>query len=239
MKRLILIGFFQLLLYSSFSQAITDNHINQADNLGRKQGVWRIYDDDGNLKFTGAYYNGKPISDFKFFYPGGKIKAVIIHIDSGRVSYAKNYYENGNMMATGKYIGQKKDSTWTFYSEEDGKLSVEENYTEGLKNGLSRTYYPEGQVAEQFIYVNDKKDGEWLQYFTDGKVKLKATYKNDLIEGLYIMYHFNGMVEVSGNYSNNLKDGTWVYMSDIGEMEKREIYKDGFLEKQELLIEQK
>ncbi len=71
MKRLILAGLLQLLFFAALAQEITDNHINKADAQGRRQGVWRVYDDDGNLKFTGEYINGKPVGVFNYYYPEG------------------------------------------------------------------------------------------------------------------------------------------------------------------------
>ena len=239
MKHLILLGLLPLFLIRVQAQEFSDSHINKADKEGRRQGVWRLYDDDGNLKFTGEYYNGKPVSDFKFYYPSGKLKALIINLDSGRIAYAKNYFTDGKLMAEGKYVNQKKDSIWSYYSEFDGTLSAEEYYKDAMKEGIWRTYYPEGQVAEEITYVGDKKNGPWIQYFTDGKIKLKALYQDDLIEGQYIIYHFNGMVEISGTYKHSGKDGIWVYMKETGEMEKREEYKDGVLVKTEILNEQK
>ena len=74
---------------------------------------------------------------FKFYYPEGKVKAVVNQLDSGKISYTKNYHPNGNLMAAGKYVNQKKDSTWLYYSEEEGKLSLEEHYvnTSGREYG--------------------------------------------------------------------------------------------------------
>jgi antitoxin component YwqK of YwqJK toxin-antitoxin module len=229
MKRLLLIGFLQMLVFSVFAQEVYDGHLNMVDKEGRKQGTWKLYDDDGNLKFYGEYLNGQPVGALKFFYPDGSAKAIVTHSDNGRVVHTRNYYNNGNPMASGKYISQKKDSTWLYYNEEDSTLSAEENYTGGMKEGLWKTYYPEGQVAEEITYRQDKKDGPWVQYFTDGKVKSKGLYVNDTIEGQFTVFYLNGMVEISGTYLNNEKDGTWVYMKETGEMEKKEEYKSGML----------
>jgi len=234
MKRMLLIALLLMIITGGQAQEFHDGHINKADKEGRRQGIWRLYDDEGNLKFTGEYYNGKPVSDFKFYYPNGKTRAVITHQDSGRIAYARNYYTNGRLMATGKYIDQKKDSTWLYYSELDGALSAEEQYKDARKEGTWKTYYPEeGGVAEEYTYVNDIKQGPWIQYFTDGKVKSKGTYIDDLLEGSFIIYHLNGMVEISGFYKNSVKDGIWVYMKETGEMEKREVYREGLLVEQE------
>ena len=64
---------------------------------------------------------------------------------------------------------------------------------------------------------------------------MKAAYISDKLEGTYTIYHVNGKVEVSGIYLHDNKDGTWVYLTDIGEMEKREEYRNGKLISQEII----
>src|SRR5665647_835317 len=99
MKYLILAGLLYLIVPFALAQEITDTHINKADASGRKQGIWKVYDEKGNLKYTGMYVNGKPAGIFKFYYPGGQVKAIVNQLDSGKVSYAKNFHPNGNLMA--------------------------------------------------------------------------------------------------------------------------------------------
>lgn len=227
MKRAFYTCFLLLSFSIVYAQEFSDNHINKADAMGRKQGLWKVYDEGGDLKYKGEYVDGKPVGTFTYYYPDGIVKATLNFIDSGAIAYAKNYHPNGKLMAVGKYVNQKKDSTWLYYSQEDGTLSTEEHYLNTIKEGVWKTYYPEGQVAEEVIYRNDLREGPWIQYFTDGKVKMKAAFINDKLEGQYFIYHLNGMVEVSGTYVNNEKDGPWIFFDEQGAMEKRENYSLG------------
>lgn len=235
MKRLFFTVILLFLLPVISAQELTDSHINKVDVYGRRQGFWKVYDGDGNLKFTGEFHDNKPLGEFRYFYPNGKIKAIILHQDSGRVSYTTNYYPNGNIMARGKYVDQKKDSTWLYYSELDATLASEEFYVHGSKEGVWKVYYPEGNLAEEINYRGNLRNGPWTLYFTDGKIKLKATYADDKLEGTYLIYHLNGNVEVSGAFLHDNKHGTWVYLSDLGELEKREEYVNGKLTSQEII----
>ena len=234
MKHLLSLLLMFTLISHTRAQELTDSHINKVDTQGKRQGIWRVYDGDGNLKFTGEFIDNKPTGEFKYLYPNGKVKAILHYSDSGRVAYSTNYYLNGNIMTLGKYIDQKKDSAWLYYTEEDGKLASEEHYLAGLKEGTWKVYYPEGNVAEEITYHSGLRDGPWIQYFTDGSVKQSASYVADQLEGLFVIHHLNGNVEVSGTYFHDNKNGTWVYLSQLGELEKREEYINGNLVKQEL-----
>jgi len=235
MKHLFLLIFLTSSMILLQAQELTDTHINKVDVQGRRQGLWRVYDGDGNLKFTGEFHDDKPMGEFRYFYPNGKTKAIVLQSDSGRISHVTNYYSNGNVMARGKYVDQKKDSTWLYYTEEDGSLASEELYVSGSKEGVWKVFYPEGAIAEEINYRDNIRNGPWTLYFTDGNTKLKATYVDDKLEGTYLIYHLNGNVEVSGSFLHDNKHGTWVYLSDLGVLEKKEEYVNGKLENQEII----
>jgi antitoxin component YwqK of YwqJK toxin-antitoxin module len=232
-NKAIILGVLLCLAFPGISQELTSTHLNRVDEKGRKQGYWKVYDSTGELKFEGNYADGKPIGKFTYYYGNGVVKAEVINQDSGRISHIRMYHPNAKLMATGKYVNQKKDSTWFYYNQEDGSLASEEIYLNTLKEGEWKTYYPGGQVMEVTVYHNDIKEGPWKQYFSDGSLKSECNYVNDLLEGLYVIHHLNGKVEISGTYVHSQKDGVWVYLSDIGEMEAKETYDMGNLVKRE------
>jgi antitoxin component YwqK of YwqJK toxin-antitoxin module len=211
------------------SQELGNMHINAVDELGRKQGEWTVYDGYGGLKYKGTYVDGKPKGKFIYYYPTGEIQAEVKNIDLGKVRYVQMFHANGKLMAEGKYVNQTKDSIWNYYNGSDGSLSLVEYYENAVRQGEWKTYYPSGQVMEIIPYKDGRKQGSWIQYFTDGNIKAKGTYKDDKMDGLYVLNHLNGNVEVSGTYQNDQKDGIWVYLNEIGELQKKEIYKSGVL----------
>jgi antitoxin component YwqK of YwqJK toxin-antitoxin module len=207
--------------------------MNRVDAQGRKQGYWKVYDSNGELKFEGEYANGKPLGKFTYYYGNGFVMAEMMNQDSGRVSHIRIFHPNKQRMATGMYINQKKDSIWHYYSEADGSLSSEEIYVNTIKEGQWKTFYPDGKVMEITTYHNDVKDGPWQQFFSDGTLKSECNNVNGLLEGLYVVHHLNGKIEISGQYVHSQKDGIWVYLNDIGEMEAKETHNLGKLVKRE------
>jgi antitoxin component YwqK of YwqJK toxin-antitoxin module len=210
-------------------QEYASTHINKVDDQGRRQGLWKVYDAGGELKFQGVFVNDHPMGKFLYYYPNGNRKAEVTYLDSGKVDYTTMFHPNGKLMARGKHSGQKKDSTWQYFSEEDGSLVSEEIYAGGGGQGVWRTFYSSGQVAEEITYRNGIKDGPCTRYFTDGTVKSTCTYVNGMLEGLFVIHHLNGSVEVSGTYRNSKKEDVWVYLTDEGELEKKEYYRGGNL----------
>lgn len=215
------------------AQEFLSTHHNETDNLGRKQGYWKVYDVNGNLKFEGAFKDDVPYGEFIYYYPKGSVRAKSFIYNEGKESRTTIYHENGKLMARGKYLDKKKDSVWHYFSDFDGVLLSEEIYENNLRTGTWRKFFPDGSVAETVVYVDDVEHGPWRQYFPNGNLKLKAEYINGKLEGLITIYHVNGQVHISGLYSNNFKIDKWMYFNDHNENYRMEIYEHGKLRKVE------
>ncbi len=213
-----------------FSQPKT---MNKTDSLGRKQGYWKKFDEEGHVKYEGNFKDNYPVGEFRYFYPSGKMKARSVYTMKGKVSYTLMFDVNEKKMAEGKYVDEKKDSTWRYYNDQEQLIS-EETFQKGLKHGIYRTYYPGGTINEEIHYLNGKKDGEWIQYYADGIVKLRGIYRDDLLQGLTQVFYPNSKVMVSGTYKNSLKDGIWMYFDESGKAQKKEIYAKGHKIKEEI-----
>lgn len=218
-----------------FSQAqnTDDKPINLKDAKGRKQGYWKKIE-NGAVKYDGNFKDDKPVGQFRYYYPSGKVKSVTYFSHNGEFGRTIMYHQNGNKMAAGNYINEEKDSLWAYYNE-DEKLISEVGYKNGKKQGLSRTYFPGGKPDEDVNYVDDVKNGQWIQYFPDGTPKLKGTYVNGLLQGLITVYYPGGTVMISGTYKNSLKEGMWIYFDEIGKTQKKEAWLGGKKVKEEFL----
>jgi antitoxin component YwqK of YwqJK toxin-antitoxin module len=198
---------------------------NQTDNQGRKIGKWVGKHDDGSLRYEGQFRNDRPFGEFRYFYPSGKVRAINQFSMNGRVAHNRTFFEKGQLMAKGKYVAQKKDSTWRFYSEVDGALISEDDYQDDLLHGKVRNYYPEtGILAELMHYNEGQREGVWEKYFPDGSLMTKGTYKNDLLNGKLIIFHPSGKVQISGSYENGVRTGTWFTYDQDGKLIEEETY---------------
>ena len=95
---------------------------NKMDAKNQKQGKWKKYHKNGMLRYVGSFENDKPVGEFKYYYDSGNIQSKMEHKGNG-VSYFIAYYKTGEVKAVGKYINQKRDSTWCFYDLDGFKKS--------------------------------------------------------------------------------------------------------------------
>ena len=222
MRKVILL--FTLLILApalSFSQAQ-----NQEDASGQKQGKWIKSYRNGSVRYTGQFRDNRPYGQFKYFYESGALQAVTNYSDDGVIAQTQTFHENGAPMAEGKYIRQKKEGTWRYYSDIDSSLVAEEHYRKGILHGKSINYYPEtGKPAEIFEFVNGKREGPYLKFFPDGSTMTKGTYKNDQLDGDFTLYFPNGKIELKGQYKNGEQVGNWNYFDEEGNAIPEEEFK--------------
>ncbi|MEL6538060.1 MAG: TonB family protein [Bacteroidota bacterium] len=69
----------------------------------------------------------------------------------------------------------------------DGILTEEGDYLDGLKTGLWTNYYKDGSVRDQGTYQEDEMHGDWMHYYKDGEISGKLVYDaGDLTSHHYI-----------------------------------------------------
>jgi antitoxin component YwqK of YwqJK toxin-antitoxin module len=220
---------FFLLLFFLPSVLPAQDTLNRTDRDGKKQGFWQKTDSAGKKIYEGQFRDGIPYGEFRYYYPNGKVKAVSVISGNGKNARTVTFFPGGRKMAEGIYREEKRDSTWRFYSEYDGSLLSEENYKEGKKDGISRTYYGGDGIAELTGWKDGMQEGPWEQYYSDGKLKLKGNYREGLRDGPVTTYFTSGKLLMEGQYVAGNADGTWTYYDETGIPEKREHYQSGSL----------
>lgn len=223
-----------ILLLFIFSGVINAQPVNKTDSLGRKQGYWKKIVND-TLKYEGNFINDKPNGEFKYYYSNGKLKALTVYADSGRKAQTIMFFNNGKKNAEGIYIDKKKDGHWIYYGTNEVKIS-EENYKNGIKEGTWKYYYDDGKINRVENYKNNLLDGESLDYYADSILKLKCTFLNNKLNGKYQYFYNSGKILLTGSYKNDTKDGEWMFFDENGLGNRKLLYKDGSLAKEEILV---
>ncbi len=198
---------------------------NKTDTKGLKQGEWKKYHKNGIVRYEGSFKNDKPIGEFKYYYDTGKIQRKMTHKKKG--SYSITFNKGGGPQAIGKYVNQKKDSTWNFY-DLDGYKIASDYYVNGEKNRTSYIYHQNGKVVKEIEFKNDFEQGFCNEYWDDGKKKMTGTYDKGSLEGKVIYFNSFGKRSISGYYYHGLRNGVWVHFDEDGlKVTKKEEFKNG------------
>ena len=210
--------------------------INQIDDQGLRQGYWEKNYPNGKLMYKVYFRDGKPIGTMHRFYETGELKAVMNFTEGNDRVYTRFYYDDGEIAAEGYYMENNKDSLWTYYSYYTGAITSTEMYVNGVKQGMEKKYYANGQISEEIEWSRNMKHGAWNQYFEDGQVKLKTTYSYNKLNGPYTFYWPNGNLYILGNFVDNKQHGTWSFYTDDGNKKSEIVYNYGKSENEEEII---
>lgn len=74
-----------------------------------------------------------------------------------------------------------KEGCWIIPYPESKKINELIHYNDGLKNGLYKKYYENGDIAIKGYYKRDKKNGKWIYYNSLGQIQKKIHFKMDSV----------------------------------------------------------
>ena len=211
--------------------------INRTDNAGLKQGSWKYFWDNGNLRLEGNYLNDKKHGFFKLYDIDGNFLSVSKYDHDELVEDAKEtrqldkrmtYHSNGRPAIVATYyhdqpegIRREFDTAGKVikgYIFENGWLRYE-GITDlnGLRQGLWKEYYPTGELRSKGKYKNSKPIGDWLFYFTDQSIEIEGTYNNKgRKQDQWVWYYPNGDTMIVSNYDDGDLEGRYTEYDEAG-----------------------
>ena len=158
---------------------------NTIDKKGLRQGVWaKYYPDNKTPIYTGQFLDNKPIGEFRYFFPSGKVKAIIQHQAKNNLSYARLYF-NGNVLnphldrpycevSLTIQLAKSHDYVWPIHLE-DARYDLEIGDAV-LYLGCEKTHWrdkcegPEGYYSGQLFLHYIKANGQNKQFAGEGEI---------------------------------------------------------------------
>ena len=199
---------------------------NQHDEDGKRHGFWEVeFEGTKDPKFEGTFEHGKEIGKFKFYKKGFyDHPTAIMDFEQSQDSVQVTYYtQEGKPISEGMMLGKKREGKWVYYHQKSDSIMMIETYKNDSLDGLQKTYFTNGKLAEKTKYVNGQKDGESIIYADTGNITKQLNYKNGELHGTAIYYTSDGVKIMEGQYTQGRKSGTWKYFSE-GKLEREEDY---------------
>jgi hypothetical protein len=103
--------------------------------------------------------------------------------------------------ADSSFVG---DSIVKYYSNR--LLLKEVTFKDGVRNGLTKTYYPGGQLYQTFWYVNDLKEDSARWYYLEGQLFRTTPFRHDTIDGIQKQFYRTGEVRAKIGYQKGLRN---------------------------------
>lgn len=151
----------------------------------------------------------------------------------GKVVYR---YENGNKSSAGRVSDYRKTGSWKYWDEQgdlhhtatyvndtlhgpyveydrDESVTVIGNFSHGLKSGVWRFYYTNGQPAAEHTYADGRLDGRQITWYENGEVHEVLLCESDRLISRKVWYP-GGRLRLVENYKNGVSDGVWITYPD-------------------------
>lgn len=117
---------------------------------------------------------------------------------------------------TGKGSGKKTTGNDTITVPDTGYTGIKQymsgnhlvkevTFKNGVREGLTKTFYAGGQVYQTFWYENGLRQDSGRYYYTEGQLFRTTPYKNDTIDGIQIQYYRTGKLKARIGYSKGLR----------------------------------
>ena len=139
--------------FTSYAQ--TDTLFNQMDQMGRKQGFWKIKRTNKDTTFLYAiehYQDNKKNGLCIYYYSNGK-KFQERHFKNDQLDGVSRVYRTyGPLLYEEKFVADRLNGIKKYYDTE-GKLNEEQEYTNGARTGTYLFYSKKGFVIVESFYI--------------------------------------------------------------------------------------
>ena len=195
------------------------------DHDGKRQGLWKEYYPNGELRSIGKYLNSIMVDEWKFYFEDKRIEMVGSYNKKGKkVGEWLWYYPDGSPLTIENYVDGDLDGPYVEYDEEGKELSKGE-YIVGEKDGA--WVYRYGEMLEKGSYDDGRQNGTWRVSYPSGKTASEFNYDAGVIHGKFTIYWENGRTKLSGKYNAGEPEGVWQKYDEEGNLFLTTSYKDG------------
>jgi hypothetical protein len=84
-------------------------------------------------------------------------------------------------------------------------LIKEATFKNGVREGLMKSFYPDGRVRQTFWYENGLREDSAKWYYQEGQIFRSTPYKRDTVDGIQKQYYPNGRLKARIGYKKGLR----------------------------------
>jgi len=226
--------------------------INQTDENGNKQGMWKKFYSNGTIKKEERFKDGTINGYVKEYDKKGNLEEIKKY-DFGKeikdapelakLDVFKAYFDDGNVKYEGGYInGVPMGTHFTYHLSRrcDTILvyidSLEANEKQfrcfNISVADSAFNYQDGYLLERGpVDSLRRRQKEWIEYNITGEFRSKGTYVDDKRIGSWEFFYPNQKIEQKGKYDKKGRlQGPWNWYYNNGNVLMKENYQNDKLE---------
>jgi hypothetical protein len=108
---------------------------------------------------------------------------------------------------TGEEISSVPDTGFTGIKQykSGGRVVMETTFKNGVKEGLSTTFYENGRPRGTTWYENGLREDSSKWFYVEGQLFRSTPFKRDTVDGIQVQYYRNGKVKARIGYKKGLR----------------------------------
>jgi hypothetical protein len=108
---------------------------------------------------------------------------------------------------TDKEISSVPDTGFTGIKQykSGGHIAMETNFKNGVKDGLSKTFYANGKIRGTTWYKNGLREDSSKWFYEDGHLFRSTPFRRDTVDGIQVQYYRNGKIKARIGYEKGLR----------------------------------
>ena len=214
----------------------TRETLNRFDSQGRKNGYWKAFYDNFELKWEMYYKHGLRDGYYKEYDEKGNLKKItkyvndveqIVENETQPLQMRHEYYPNGRVKREASFRGGRREGTWREF-DENGNVVSSQIYqngrlvqsgimdTDGTRRGEWVELYPDSTLRAKGLFINGKRSGEWLFYFPGEVLEQKGNYREGQLDGTWTWYFPNGKIQRQEDFLDGVAEGKYVEYDEEG-----------------------
>ncbi len=116
------------------------------------------------------------------------------------------------------------------YDVASGQLRLWVEYRDGLEDGLTQGWYPEGTTSFRGFMRSGKLEGEWIEWYPNGQRAAQIDFADDQLSGPALWWYPNGEKKMQGQHVADQHDGLWTMWFENGTKRNEYTWKRGVLD---------
>jgi TonB family protein len=189
-------------------------------------GLARGYYKSGKRKYEVTRDKSSSILSYSGWYEDGKLRFTAPYVNGKEEGIEKWYYEDGSELSETPYVNDKKSGTGKWYYPH-GAVRSEVIYVNDLQEGTSKGYYPTGELNDESTYVKDTLVGISKYYYKNGKLQAEVPHAKGKMDGTYKLYYESGKPMGTYDYVNGKLNGYVILYWENKILKRRDKYEDG------------
>ena len=196
---------------------------NRYNKQGEKTGIWKEFHQNETVKEEGPFKQNLKQGVFRLYNQRGDLQD-IIRYELGEKITNDNDLSETEIIITFHENGSKEEET----AYKNGiKNGVSRTFNKSGEIILGSTFNEGKLISKGIIDKSGLEQGDWKLYYNDESIKSEGEYENGLRIGKWIFYNSKGWIEQTGSYIQGNLDGKWKLMDESGFIIRSEEYNKG------------